>query len=107
VVITVATDLREVLDVDDVEFQRVPLTAEAAKLPILEDVAIARSDPAPQIVLPPRVVLPIVAAERHWGSYILTARPGLVMSMARRAVAVTLTHQVAIALAAAAASPSR
>jgi K+-sensing histidine kinase KdpD len=103
VVITVAGELRELLGVDDVQFEPAPVSTHTAQLPTLGDLAAAPHERPDHVAAPSKLALPIATAGRSWGAYILTANAGLVAPNAPRAVALTLANQVAIAIAAAAA----
>jgi K+-sensing histidine kinase KdpD len=107
VVITVAKELREVLHVDDVQFEPAPVSTRTAQLATLDQLVPFRHHAPGHVTAPTQVAVPITTSSHTWGAYILTANAGIVTANAPRAVALTLTHQVAIAIAAAAASPSR
>jgi hypothetical protein len=107
VVMAVAGELRDLLTLIDVRFERSPfdtgLSETGRVLPVLDrsgEVFIGAVEwGADSMGLPTTVVLSVDGNGRQWGRFLLTPTPGLPVPFERRVVAVALADQAGAALA--------
>lgn len=102
IVMAVASELRDLLALSDVRFERSPFEDEHV-LPVLDrsgQVFIGAIEwGAESMGLPTTVVLSVDGNGRQWGRFLLTPTPGLPVPFERRVVAVALADQAGAALA--------
>jgi len=102
VVMAVASELRDLLTLTDVRFERPPFD-DPKPLPTLDrsgNVYIGNIEwGAESMGLPTTVVLGVDGNGRQWGRFILVPTPGLPVPFERRVVAVALADQAGAALA--------
>lgn len=102
VVMAVAGELRDLLTLSDVRFERAPFNDDKPP-PTLDrsgNVYIGAIEwGADSMGLPTTIVLSVDGNGRQWGRFILTPTPGLPVPFERRVVAVALADQAGAALA--------
>jgi hypothetical protein len=107
VVLAVANELRDLLGLADVRFERAPYDTESPEavhvLPVLDrsgQVFIGAVEwGADSMGMPTTVALSVDGNGRQWGRFLLTPTPGLPIPFERRVVAVALADQAGAALA--------
>jgi hypothetical protein len=102
IVMAVASELRDLLTLTDVRFERAPFGDEKP-VPTLDrsgNVYIGAIEwGADSMGLPTTVVLGVDGNGRQWGRFVLTTTAGLPVPFERRVVAVALADQAGAALA--------